>query len=410
MLRILIAEDHELLRKQIRKFLQGRADVKVCGEAGDGRQAVEQARRLKPDLIVMDISMPGMNGLEATREILVLLPGTHVVVVSQYNSPEMIRQAMKAGAQGYVVKTEIVTSLMRAIHQVRGGKLFFDPGIAGLGSGMDAREITKRDRAIEKELREGERRPRRKRAKGGKSAGGRGGGRDNGTVNRNGLSNEFGELSGLLLLAQDSERRRIARELHDGAGQILAALAVHLEGLGDRARGDASSLEEAVRDCQELVDQLSREIRTLSYLLHPPVLDQCGLTEALRWYTRGLEERAHLSINLEVPLNFERPSPAAELAVFRVVQEALTNVYRHSGSKTATVRLLQDDSRMTVEIEDEGKGIAPERLAQIEGHGSGVGIRGMRERARQLNGELRIASSGTGTKISLSVPVSKTAS
>ena len=219
-------------------------------------------------------------------------------------------------------------------------------------------------------------------------------------------SEQLRDLSGRLLQAQDDERRRIARELHDSAGQILTVLGLNLGTVAKHAPDVSPHAAKAIEDSRHLVTELSQEIRTMSYLLHPPLLDESGLADALRWYVQGLSERSSLDIELQIPADFERLSSETELVIFRVVQEALTNVHRHSRSKTAAIRLAQDDEIVSVEIQDWGEGIPAEKLAQIQSHGSGVGIRGIRERVRQLQGEMKIHSNASGTRITVTFPVS----
>ena len=154
-----------------------------------------------------------------------------------------------------------------------------------------------------------------------------------------------------------------------------------------------------------MVHQLGKEIRTVSYLLHPPLLDENGLPEALRWYTEGLIQRSGLKIVLDISTDFGRLPDAIEMAVFRIVQECLTNIHRHSGAKTATIRLAYDVSTVVLEIHDDGSGIAKDALAAILTQRSGVGITGMRERARHLRGNLDIQSDSTGTTVSIRLPV-----
>ena len=153
---------------------------------------------------------------------------------------------------------------------------------------------------------------------------------------------ELRDLSSRLLQAQDEERRHIARELHDSAGQILTALSISLAQAARHAPKEAAGLTEYVQESEQLVQQLSQEIRTMSYLLHPPLLDEMGLAEALRWYIQGLTERSGIEIALEVPAGFERLSREMELVMFRLVQECLTNIHRHSGSKSAVIRIARD--------------------------------------------------------------------
>jgi PAS domain S-box-containing protein len=215
-------------------------------------------------------------------------------------------------------------------------------------------------------------------------------------------------LSAQLMRIQDEEGRRIARELHDSAGQIITALGINLGRLGQQVR-QTPSLAKGVEDSQDLVQQLNKEIRTMSYLLHPPLLDETGLEEAVRWYIEGVMERSGLHIDLSITESFGRLPGEMELALFRIIQECLTNVHRHSGSKNAAIRISRETESVSLEIEDEGKGISPEKLAGIQGRSSGVGITGIRERARHFGGVVDIQSSGRGTKILVNLPVSKTA-
>ena len=211
-------------------------------------------------------------------------------------------------------------------------------------------------------------------------------------------NSELRDLSARLMESQDVERRHIARELHDSAGQTLAALGMSLAQLAQEAKNNPAQAK-GIADAESLIQHLSREIRTTSYLLHPPLLDESGLKSALNWYLQGLKERSGLDVDLRMPENFERLSADTELVIFRIVQESLTNVHRHSGSKTASIRVAREGDKVIVEVQDHGRGIPPERLAEIRSQGSGVGISGMRERLRHFNGELFVESNGTGTKI-----------
>jgi two-component system NarL family sensor kinase len=156
-----------------------------------------------------------------------------------------------------------------------------------------------------------------------------------------------------------------------------------------------------------LVHQLTSEIRTTSYLLHPPLLDEEGLQSAISWYVRGLAERSGLDISFKISDGFGRLPREMELAVFRLVQESLTNIHRHSGSKRAMIEIFRTPEQVLLEVRDEGKGISSEKLAEILSRGSGFGIRGMRERARQFDGELTIDSNGQGTLFRVIIPMSK---
>jgi signal transduction histidine kinase len=213
------------------------------------------------------------------------------------------------------------------------------------------------------------------------------------------------ELSARLLQLQDDERRRIARELHDSVGQTLAALGMNLAAVGS----DIERLTETanrVNDSAALVQELSQEVRTISHLLHPPLLDEAGLASALRWYIDGFVQRSRIEVDLEFSTDLGRLARDSETAIFRTVQECLTNIHRHSQSPTARIRVSALDGDIQIEVEDRGKGIPPEKQLQMTLTGTpGVGIRGMRERLRQLGGSLDIHSNGKGTRIVARLPL-----
>jgi signal transduction histidine kinase len=163
-------------------------------------------------------------------------------------------------------------------------------------------------------------------------------------------------------------------------------------------------IKKAAQESLEMVRQLSQEIRTLSYLLHPPLLDENGLPGTIQWYIQGLADRSSLKCEFIVSEHFGRLSDDVEVTIFRIVQECLTNIHRHSGSKTATIRLTNEGQSVSLEIQDEGKGIPAERLAEIQGNRAGVGIAGMRERVRHVNGRMDIQSNANGTKILVTLP------
>jgi PAS domain S-box-containing protein len=219
-------------------------------------------------------------------------------------------------------------------------------------------------------------------------------------------SEQLRELSSRLQQTQDDERRRIARDLHDSAGQVVAALSMQLATI--TLHVTKPEARNAVQESLEMVRQLSKEIRTVSYLLHPPLLDESGLSGALRWLVEGLTERSDLKIDLSIPEDFGRLSDEMEVTVFRIVQECLTNIHRHSGSRTASIWLSKTDTSVSLEIEDDGKGIPAEQLARIQGQRSGVGITGMWERVRHLKGVMNIQSNSKGTKVSVTLPIAAT--
>jgi signal transduction histidine kinase len=495
-MRVLVVDDHEVVRRGVRSLLEPHCDV--CGEAVDGKDAVEKSRQLKPDVVVMDVSMPNLNGLEATPLIRHILPDCEVLILSQHESPQMVQQALKAGARGYVVKSSVARDLLAALERVRRHEAFFDPAIPGMTerssyiasetlphetalpsstysadvklnilmvddepskllsyeavltelgenliktqSGAEALEqLLKNEIAIvlmdvkmpeldgfelAKMIRE---HPRYQhiaiifisaaritdldRLKG----------YANGAVDYISVplvpellrakvkvfaelyrkSRQLEMLSAQMIELQDKERKRIARELHDGVGQMLAALSMNSSIVQSQSDRLDTRGARAVSENAQLLEQVSREIRTMSHLLHPPLIEVAGLASALRWYVDGFSERSKIKVDLEIPSDFERLPNDTELAIFRIVQECLTNIHRHSGSKTAAIRLQQEEGRLIVQIQDRGKGIPNEKLQALKASGkTGVGFGGMRERLRQLQGTLDVQSDGNGTVVS----------
>jgi two-component system, NarL family, sensor kinase len=219
------------------------------------------------------------------------------------------------------------------------------------------------------------------------------------------------ELTGRLLQTQDEERRRMARELHDGTAQDLAGIALCLGELGDVLE-EAGSAQNGARELLEEANALScktlQEIRSVSYALHPPMLEKGGLVAALRWYMDGLMKRTNLRIILDAPREINVLPPEVESALFRIVQESVSNILRHSGASAAKVRLERDSRSVRMQIEDNGHGMGEEALSNLEsGAGMGVGVAGMRERVRQFGGKLEVRSDRTGTTVLVSVPISR---
>ena len=213
------------------------------------------------------------------------------------------------------------------------------------------------------------------------------------------------EFASRLQHIQDEERKRIARELHDSVGQLLAAIGMNINIVLAQSHKLDSKAARAVSDNARLVEQVSSEIRTISHLLHPPLLDLAGLASALHWYVDGFSERSQIKVDLEIPAHLGRLPSDMEIAIFRIVQECLTNIHRHSGSSTAAIRVYQEKERVIVEVEDRGKGIPAEKQRELEAGRGGVGFGGMRERVRQLGGTLEIRSQGSGTLVSVTLNV-----
>jgi PAS domain S-box-containing protein len=216
------------------------------------------------------------------------------------------------------------------------------------------------------------------------------------------------KLSAKLMKLQDEERRRISIELHDSLGQTLSAVKINLSLLDRFGQADPRG-RVALDESMEMLDDCVKDVRTYSYLLHPPTLEIMGLGSALEWYTDGLSRRSGIKIELEVRPLVGRLGRELELALFRIAQESLMNVYRHSGSRSASVRLYDSPERVVLEIEDYGTGIPRELLKGVEtasGEGpGGIGLRGMGERVRELNGKLDIKSGKNGTLVRVSIPL-----
>ena len=207
-----------------------------------------------------------------------------------------------------------------------------------------------------------------------------------------------------LLMAQEEERRRLSLELHDGAGQWITALRWKLSSLAGLLEGESQPLVGGLSEALDLLDSLTQELRTVSYLLHPPLLEDSGLAAALRQYTEGLFDRSGLAVDLQIDPNLRRMPRDIEATVFRIVQESLTNVHKHAKTKSATVRISYESDSIEVVIEDKGTGIAGFLSLDSPNMRFGVGIQGMQERVRHLNGTFNIQSNTSGTVVSATVP------
>lgn len=361
--RVLVADDNADMRQYLSRLLSERYDVI---SVADGTLALDAVREQAPDLVLSDIMMPNLDGfglLQALRSSseTSTIP---VILLSARAGEESRVEGMDAGADDYLVKPFSARELLARVQ-----------------NHLELSRV-RRNAQAELELRVHER-----------------------TQELERVQSDLRDLSGKLLQLQDEERRRLARELHDSAGQTLAILGMNLGQLEKLAATGNGKFAEKIREAQELLQRVTQEVRTTSYLLHPPLLDETGLPAALSVYVDGLGQRTHLKIELGVSEEFERLPQDIELAIFRMVQECLTNILRHSESDTARIRLTQTADKITLEVEDDGKGISDEKLSAInEGH-SGVGIRGMRDRVRHLNGEINVFSKGPGTTVSITLPV-----
>jgi len=623
--RILLVDDDPRVRRVISTMLSRHSGWEICGEAGDGQQSVELARTTNPDLILMDVSMPVMNGLDATRILRREIPRVDVILVSQ-NDPKVIsHQAAEVGARAYCSKSDLARNLVPIIERTLEGRhrkrtdtafqvfargpndqasnllaaivdssdnVIISKNLDGIitswnttaqrvfgysakeaigahitliipkdrlpeedgiisrvkrgeriehfdtvrqrkdgtlidisltispvrdssgrivGASKVAREITDRKRAerstallaaivdssddaivsktldgiitswnksaqqmfgylpeeavgkhitliiprdrwdeeagIIDRLRRGERvdhfQTVRRRKDGslvdvsltispvkdssGNIVGASKVARDISAAVRaaealrcseeelrrlsqsldhqvRSRTGELQELSWQLMRTRDEERRYVARELHDSAGQSLAVLAIEVDQLLQKA-STSPELAADIERIRETVRQLHSDIRTTSYLLHPPLLDESGLQAAISWYAGGLTERTALPIDVEISENLGRLPRELELVLFRFVQEALTNIHRHASATKAWIAMSRSQSHVMAEVRDNGSGMSSERLRQVSSGGSGLGIRGMRERIRQFQGSMEIHSDSSGTKVSIEIPI-----
>jgi len=319
-------------------------------KAHSGMEALEQLLKNDIALVLMDVSMPGMDGFETAQMIHdhPRFQNMPIIFISGILMTDLDRlKGYQHGAVDYV-SVPVVPELLRAKVRVFA-------------------ELHRKTQQLE-------------------------------------------ELNAQMTRLQDEERRRIARELHDSVGQLLAAIGMNAVVLQAESHKLSPEAAKRVSENAAMVEEASRQIRTISHLLHPPLLDEAGLASALRWYVDGFSERSKIDAKLDIPPRFEGLPKEMELSVFRVVQECLTNIHRHAGSPTAAIRIARDEACLKVEIEDAGKGIPPEKQSgfRLSAH-AGVGLRGMRERLRLLGGTLHIQSNDCGTRVTAILPVPCTA-
>jgi PAS domain S-box-containing protein len=224
------------------------------------------------------------------------------------------------------------------------------------------------------------------------------------TEELNKANHSLRDLSAQLLLMRDLEARRLARELHDSVGQLLTAISLNIATVESQSGKLGEDGAKAIAEAKSFVAEISREIRTMSHLLHPPLLDEVGLASALNWYIDGFSARSNVKVEINIPSDFGRLSAEKETAIFRIVQECLTNIHRHSGSKTARIGIRNEAAQTLVMVQDSGKGIPPAKLEMIRRGRSGIGFRGMAERVRNWGGDFEIESSNTGTLVTATIP------
>jgi signal transduction histidine kinase len=367
--RILVAEERQLDRTSIRELVASHAGLEVCGEATDGWDAVVRAKSLRPDVVLLGVPMASLDSFDAVALIKKELPQTQVLILGEQGAEPMLAKALRAGARGFIPKSAADRDLVPALKQIAGHHDFHA-------------EVAEQVARTQLEIRVEER-----------------------TTELEQAHEALRMLNHHLMKAQEEERRRLALELHDSAGQLLVALKWKLEPLPQQVGKQNPEVAKLISDSLALVDELSRELRTVSHLLHPPLLDEAGLLSALRFYVEGLADRSGLMVELRVDPNLQRLPREVETTVFRIVQEALSNVHRHSKAKAAAVRVGLSSNGISVQIQDQGQGIPGFTSLDQTKFKVGVGIQGMQERIRQLKGTFEIKSGPGGTTLTAVLPV-----
>lgn len=380
-LTILAVDDNDAIRYSFTRYL--REDGYTVIEARTGAEALELARQ-DPALVTLDINLPDMDGYEicrrlkddpATRDIPVLhISASHI-------EPGDKVRGLEGGADGYLaepINRQELLATVKALLRMRQAQ-------------REARRQAGEAEAAKEELRRtNENLESRVRQR---------------TAELEHRTLEVQMLSSQLLQAQDDERRRISRELHDSTGQLLVALTMNLFRLKSELGESNSEAESLIADTMSVVDEMSRQLRTMSYLLHPPLLDEAGLASALKWYVDGFATRSAVEVSLDFPTDLGRLPQQLEITLFRLVQESLTNIHRHSGSRTACIRVIRGEHDVRLEVVDEGKGFTSADIADETQLRPGVGILGMKERVRRFGGTLDISSSPTGTRVRAKLPI-----
>jgi signal transduction histidine kinase len=374
-------DDNEALRYSVVRSLRD-AGYQVV-EARNGKEALALAAE-KPDLILLDVNLPDMHGFEICRRIKSDAATAHIPILhvsSTFVDPEARIQGLASGADAYLAEPidrgELVATvgallrLKNAETTARQQALIADTArqqLAELNATLEAR-VAERTAELKQ------------------------------------ANESLKELSARILQMQDQERKRISRELHDGVGQLLAAIAMNNAVILGEGASLTPHAVKAVNENEHLVREILRGIRTMSHLLHPPLLDEAGLRSALQWYVDEFGQRSGIGVSLECDPELGRLPSELETAIFRIVQECLGNVHRHSGSATASIRLSITNSQIHLEVRDEGSGIPPEKQQELKsGMRAGVGLRSMQERVAQFQGELQIQSNPDGTTVRALLP------
>ena len=379
--RILVVDDDESSRYALARILRDAGHEVI--EAGDGADAMTYASEI-PDLITLDVNLPDMSGLEVCRKIKGDPHTAHIPIMqvsATFVDAESRVRGLQGGADAYLaapVSREELIATVAALLRIK------DAERAARVKAEEAEQarlqLAELNSSLEKRVRER-------------------------TVELEDANQNLRELSHRLLAIQDEEHKKIARELHDVVGQLLAGICMNIAVVSREAARLSPDARKAVDDNAEMVQEIIRNVRSMSHLLHPPLLDESGLPSALSWYVDEFGRRSGIKVNFVCSPELGRLPSDMEIALFRIVQESLGNVLRHSQSPTAFVALDVSHGEIRLSVKDEGVGMSSEREREIQfGDRHGVGLRGMRERVRQLRGSFQIHSDATGTEIFVVLP------
>ena len=379
--KILVVDDNDALRYSIRRALQ-EAGYSVV-EASTGADALKLAASM-PDLITLDINLPDMDGFQVCKKLKTAPETAHIPVLhvsSTFTDSESRVHGLQGGADAYLAepidRAELVATvaallrLKNAETEARRQTLVAENAL---------RELAELNATLEDKIKER-------------------------TAELNAANDSLRELSARLLQARDDEQRRIARELHDGVGQLVIAVKINNSAIAKETAALTPTAVQALQQNELMLQELHQGIRTISHLLHPPLLDEVGLPVALQWYVEEFSKRSGIAVTLDCPEALDRATSEMETAIFRIVQECLGNVHRHSASPSAGVEFAVKEGRAHLQISDKGVGIPANRQHDLNSHGRiGVGLRGIRERISQLGGQMKIDSTAKGTTISADLP------
>jgi signal transduction histidine kinase len=375
---VLTVDDNDVLRYSLVRMLLD-AGYKVI-EARTGHEALKLASSL-PDLITLDVNLPDMNGFQVCRKLKSDPLTSHIPILhvsGTFVDPEFRVMGLKGGADAYLAepinRAELIATVEALLRIKSSEKHALQRAEA---ANTERAEVQQQNVELEERVRQR-------------------------TAEVELKSVEIRRLNMDLMKLQDEERRRIARELHDSTGQLLASLNLNFSKLSAASDLLSEDTKKVIAESAEITSELTSHLRTVSYLLHPPLLDEVGLASALEWYVKGYTERSHVAVDLEISSGFGRLRPDMEIAIFRIIQECLTNVHKHSGSQWASVRLNRDRERITIEVKDSGTKFAGDTFTATPG----TGILGMRERVNQLGGEFKPHFGASGVLIDVTIPFS----